>query len=109
MKPDFRRTYFPYCLQRQADGRYAILNRDYKPIGFQTSKHVDYAAYPTLVQFKRLTKETAAALSARGDDNLEAIFLYNDGCVPTDSAAHWTAYAERLKRLAHLTIVPSAA
>lgn len=39
---DFRASYLPYCLIRQADGRYAVVNRRYKPLGYITSDWVDY-------------------------------------------------------------------
>ena len=35
-------VYMPYCLQRQEDERYAILNREYKPLGFITKDWIKY-------------------------------------------------------------------
>ena len=37
-------------LQKQPDGRYAVLNREYKPVGFCTRKYVTYEEYPVLVK-----------------------------------------------------------
>ncbi|MCX4156164.1 MULTISPECIES: hypothetical protein [Paraburkholderia] len=101
---DIRSTFLPYCLQRQEDGRYAILNREYKPVGFWTRSHVDYDAYPTLVKIKGLTAKVAASISYKGSEDRDAIFLYNDGCVPTDSAANMTAYLKRIAVMAKLKI-----
>ena len=33
---DFRSVFMPYCLRKQKDGRYVVLNREYKPVGFFT-------------------------------------------------------------------------
>jgi len=104
MASSVRWVHFPYCIQRQEDGRYAILNRDYKPLGFQTRKHLKYEDYPILTKFKRLTKRTAARLSVKGSEDLEAIWLYDDANVPTKSAKNMKAYLERLEILAKLTI-----
>jgi hypothetical protein len=37
---DFRSIYLPYCLDKQADGSWLVLNREYKPVGFNTKSHV---------------------------------------------------------------------
>lgn len=88
-----------YALLKQPDGRYVLVNRRYKPVGMGTTAHVDYA--PSAVKFVRqITQAQAKALSYCGSTDVDAIYLYNDGCVPTDSAAHWKAYAARLERLA---------
>jgi hypothetical protein len=97
-------SYFPYCLQKQADGSYLILNRDYKPVGFNTKEHLVYENYPVAVQFARLLPATAAKLSVHGKPDLDAIYLYNDGTVPTDSQANMAAYLARLELLAKLKV-----
>jgi hypothetical protein len=99
---DFRSIFLPYCLQKQPDGRYAVLNREYKPVGFYTRGHVEYADHPVLVKFKGLTKAKAAKLSAKGDPDPDEIFLYNDGCVPTHTSAHMKAYLAKIEILAKL-------
>ncbi|MFA7278620.1 MAG: hypothetical protein WC100_00830 [Sterolibacterium sp.] len=98
-----RWTHFPYCLQRLKDGRYIILNRRYKPIGNQGTNWVDYETDPTVVKI-RMTKATAKKLSWKGSEDVEVIHLYNDGCIPTNGAAHMTAYCKRLAILMALKI-----
>lgn len=101
MPANLRTLLFPYCLDRQPDGRYVALNRKYKPVGFTLGgdDFIDYAAYPVQLTIKGLTPTVAAKLSWDGSANLARIYLYNDGCIPTDSADNWTAYAARLRVL----------
>ncbi|MEH6564625.1 MAG: hypothetical protein V7756_04790 [Halopseudomonas sp.] len=93
---NLRYTHFPYCLKRQEDGRYVLLNRNYKPVGFFTGEWIDYENYPIGVKLKGMTPAKAAELDHAGRDNVEAIFLYNDGCIPTDSSEHMQSYLQRL-------------
>ena len=101
----FRSIFMPYCIQKQLDGRYAVLNRKYKPVGFHTADHLAYEEYPILVKFKGLTKAKAAKISFNGSNNVDEIYLYNDGCVPTHTKQDMQAYLTRLEVLANLTIV----
>ena len=101
---DVRSVFLPYCVKRQADGRYAVLNREYKPVGFWTRAHVMYGDHPVLVKIKGLTAARAARISYKADPNVENIFLYDDGCVPTENAANMNAYLARLAELSKLEI-----
>ncbi len=101
---DFRAVFLPYCLEKQADGRYVVLNREYKPVGFFTSKFVTYDKHPVAVKLKGLTAKKAALLSAKGDPDVDKIFLYNDACVPTQDKASMKAYLAKLEILAKLKI-----
>lgn len=97
----YRRIHQSYCLKRLANGRYIALNRDYKPLGLETQEFVRYEDFP-LDSLPGLTSEIAAALSARGSDDVDNIYLYNDGCVPTRSAANMRAYEKKLALLDQL-------
>ena len=99
---DFRSAHLPYCLQMQKDGRYVVLNREYKPIGFTTTDWVDYEKYPVAVKIKGLTAKKAEKVSYKGSGDLDNIYLYNDGCVPTKSTKNMQAYLKRLEALAKL-------
>lgn len=99
----FRHLYLPYCLDQQPDGRYAVLNRHYKPLGMPGGKWVNYADHPEcLVALKGLTPLKAKKISARGEPGTDRIYLYNDGCQPDASAGDWAAYAARLNVLQKL-------
>jgi hypothetical protein len=99
-----RHIYLPYCVQRLKDGRYIILNRRYKPLGMEDTAWVDYDSHPSAHPLKGLTPAKAKAMSHRGDEDVDCIFLYADACIPTDGAAYWDAYSKRLKVLAALAI-----
>jgi len=102
---ELRYTHFPYCLKRLSDGRYIILNRNYKPLGNQTGNFVTYETDPSVIAVK-ITPATAKKLSWKGEPDLNVIHLYNDGCIPTESAAHMASYCKRLGILLALKVKP---
>lgn len=105
MSDQARRLFLPYCLDRQADGRYAVLNRHYKPLGLDVEQFVDYAAHPgCVVRLDRMSATRAAKMSFDASRNVERIFFYNDGCVPTESEDHWSAYSKRLQTFAKFKV-----
>ena len=91
---DFRAVFLPYCIEKQPDGRYVVLNRE----------HIKYEEYPICVELKGIGSATAAKFSYKGDLNTEKIYLYNDGCIPTESAEHMNNYLKRLEILAKLKV-----
>jgi len=103
---DFRQLFLIYCLQRLKDGRYVALNRRYKPVGLTSREWVNYEDFPVGFKFKRdLSERQITALSHKGDASADCIYLYDDGCIPTASAADWAAYSVRLGKLASYKIV----
>ena len=106
MYREFLWTLLPYCLDRQDDGSYAVLNRSYKPVGFNTSERVDYSAHPVCVKLRGLGPAIARRLSCHGHDDLDRIYLYHDGCVPTRSPDAMESYLKRLRILARLKVEP---
>jgi hypothetical protein len=97
-----RAIFLPYCIERLKDGRYVVLNRNYKPLGFTTDDFVTYEDYPIGVTFKGLTPKKAVLLSYRGSADLDKIYLYDDGCIPNGGAANMKVYLARLEVLAKL-------
>lgn len=104
---EFRELFLIYCIDLQPDGTYVALNRRYKPLGMHSEKWVDYEDVPVArFKFKRaLSARQIVALSYKGDASAQRIQLYNDGCVPTASAADWMAYSKRLQRLAGYVVL----
>jgi len=99
---EFQEAFMPYCIQKQNDGHYVILNRMYKPLGMITKQNVDYSPYA--VKLKGLSPTSAKKLSWKGDPNTDEIFLYNDGCVPTKGKKNMGAYLDRLAILASIKV-----
>jgi hypothetical protein len=95
---EFRRAGLPYCLQRCDDGRWLVLNRNYKPIGVTSDEFVDYETCPgirlrlTKAQLKKVSWKPEADLSS----TVNKVWLYSDGCIPRHDARHQAAYAGRL-------------
>ena len=88
------RMYFPYGMEQQPDGSWVLFNRHYKPVGFNTTDHIDYGAYP--VGFgKRFAPSMKAKLSWTGEDTGDRVFFYNDGCLPDGLRGEMKAYLGR--------------
>lgn len=100
MSHDFRSMFFPYCLKMQPDGRYAVLNREYKPVGFIPYGFVRYSDYPVCIEIHGIGPATARKLSYNGSEDTDKIFLYNDGCNPIRDKKDMTAYLKKLELLA---------
>ena len=96
----YRRIYLPYCLKRLPDGRHVVLNRKYKPLGIHSDDWIEYEPYA--VKFKRLTVKQAGKLSIHGKEEVELIYLYDDGSVPSDNTPHMTRYLAKIALLAKL-------
>jgi hypothetical protein len=100
----FHRIAFPYCIQRQMDGSYILLNREYKPIGFWTEDCLDYGEYPIGIRFKGLKEDTIRKISIDGEPRDDAIYLYDDGSVPIRNRKNMRDYLERLSVLMSLKV-----
>ena len=98
---DFRGLYLPYCLVKQDDGRYIILNRIYKPLGIFSQEWVDYGSYPIRVKIhKRLINK----LSIDGKGDTDRIYLYNDGTKPVRDKKYMEDYLAKVAILAKLSV-----
>lgn len=101
---DFRSVYLPYCLKKQEDGSYVVLNREYKPVGFNTREYIRYEEHPVSSKLKGIRPGTAKKLSYEGKEDTDVIYLYNDGCVPVHSKENMDAYMKKLTILAKIGI-----
>ena len=96
---------FPYCLEYQPDGSIVVLNREYKPLGFNTKEFITYKNYPINTKYKKIHPANSKKLSIRDDVNVnERIYLYDDGCNPLSSKANMKMFLEKLATLAKLKI-----
>lgn len=101
---NFRTAFMPYCLQRRADGNYVVLNRNYKPVGTVTTDWVRYEDFPA-IKGRHITAALAAKLSHKASRDLDHIYLYDDGCIPTNSTKAMDSYLRRLSLLAKLKVI----
>ena len=103
MIANLRWTILPYCLKKLECGRYIILNRGYKPLGFFTDDFIKYEDYPVLYKLN-ITAAFAKRLSCQGKSDTDQIWLYDDGCIPGTGDGHMKAYLGRLAMLSRLEI-----
>ena len=97
---NFREIHLPYCIQKNAAGKYVVLNREYRPLGFLEDHHPNYETGPAVKY--NITPTIAKKLSCRSLEDTNKIYLYNDGFVPEVSAKNMAMYLEKLKLLAKL-------
>lgn len=100
---ELRSIYFPYCLEPLEDGSWIILNRDYKPVGTNNSFFVRYEDHPGKVRIKNINKSIRQKLDHNGEHE-GRLYLYNDGCVPTDGKKEMESYLRKLEILMKLQI-----
>ncbi|MEL6384212.1 MAG: hypothetical protein AAFQ89_17510 [Cyanobacteria bacterium J06626_18] len=96
------KTQFPYCIHRIEDGRYVILNRNYKPLGMTREDSVDWVDYAPHAIELRLTPKRIEQLDAQGNGSESRVYLYYSIHTVTQ-ADEWAAYCKRLKVLALMT------
>ena len=92
---DVRAIYFPYCIQKEKDGSWVILNRNYKPVGMNTGDFVEYKKHPVSARPRSLTAATLKKLSYKGESE-SRVYLYNDGTNPLTSKENMDAYLKKL-------------
>jgi len=101
---DFRAVYLPYCIEQTEDGSWLVLNRHYKPVGFNTEDHIKYSEYPVASTIKGLGPATLKKLSYTGVVSGNRVYLYNDGSNPLNGPTEMAAYLKRIEVLAKLSI-----
>ena len=92
----YRRTNLPYLLQRLNDGNWVELNREYKPLMVQRGVWIDYELFPFKRKIAEIPPKARKALDVIGDGSEYKLYLYHDGCIPTDSRKYMAAYKRRL-------------
>jgi hypothetical protein len=92
-------VYFPYCIERQENGSWVILNRNYKPVGLNTGKFIKYGDYPVSIRLKGLGPATLKRLSCKDEEPKGRVYLYTDSCIPTSGAKAMSSYLKKLEIL----------
>ena len=98
-------THLPYCIQKTSDGKWLLLNRNYKPLGTVGKEiWVDYDSHPDRVA---LDHRSVAALKKLAVYEIEdqpedpgILYFYKDGDTIADTDAAWNSYAKVLQAVA---------
>jgi hypothetical protein len=101
---DFRAIYLPYCIRKLKDGSYIFLNREYKPLGFNTGDWIDYEEHPVSTRFTGINTKLASELSWENSGDVNEIYLYNDKTHPMNSKKYMDLYLAKIERLAKLKV-----
>lgn len=75
----------PYTVSEYTPGKYLLLNREYKPLGFMAETGGDGAHYANYED------HLLAGLPGLIDRD---IYFYNDGTAPWENAKNWKAYQQ---------------
>lgn len=110
---DFFRVNMPYGMTKNEEGEWFVFNREYKPLGWNTSERIEYKEYPVYTKYEGLTNKVLRNLSwglGRGikkdeNGNINTVWFYDEVTNPKDHPKHWEAYLERIKTLAQLKVV----
>jgi len=98
-----RAIYFPYCLHQLDDKSWIVLNRNHKPLGSGPAAFANFEDIDPEIRIARITPNQARQLSSLGDaGGAGRIYLYNDGCIPTDNRKNMAGYLKRLSVLMKL-------
>ena len=100
------RVMLPYCLEQLEDGRYILLNRFYKPLGFnpKDGASVRYEDFEDCCHRIKLSKKKAKAISYDNSEDTTRVYLYNDASKPYSSSKNTKDYFSRLQILAKLNL-----
>lgn len=102
---ELRRMLFPYGMAKNPNGTWTFFNRQYKPVGVHTEDWAEWQVPEHSVKFKRQPSiATLRKLDVHGEGTGDRIYFYNDGSVPTRSAATMKAYLTKLETIMKLTI-----
>lgn len=101
-------THLPYCLQQTKDGKWLVLNRNYKPLGTVSKEFVDYDSHPDRLAIHPRTIGAIRRLACNEiegtPDDPGILFFYDDGSMPTESARNWASYSTILSLLANAKV-----
>ena len=101
----FLKVCLPYCLKKQEDGKYLVLNRNYKPLSFSTVEDTFLSQdLPIYLNIIGLTEKKIQQIVSIGEGSCiqdgKDIFLYKD---PLDKRGI-ADYFERLQLLIELDV-----
>ena len=93
----FRQIFLPYCIKRQADGTWSVLNRECVSLGDDERK--DHSIPMRSYRLRGLGPEALKKIAHTTSEDGTEFWLYDDSCTPDSSALNWQAYQKRLMAL----------
>jgi len=101
-----RQQLLPYCLTKVNDdiGGWILLNRQYKPLGWDNKEHAKYEDVPKNARIRKLTitQKRFYSWNNHTKENDDFVYLYYDGNIPTSSKENWEEYSKKLEKLSNL-------
>lgn len=119
MLSDFFRINLPYGICKNANGEWFAFNREYMPIGWNSTAHMqskgsdDCYAIPIYTRYYGLSEKKllsiagtdVSALQRNEAGEIEKVFLYNDRTNPKNSSECWNEYFDKIKLLSGLEVL----
>jgi hypothetical protein len=108
---DFFRINLPYGLKRNDKDEWFAFNREYKPLGWNTTDFINEFEYPVYTLYKGLTDKLIIKMFPdshyhRNDNGIiDRIFFYDDSTNPQSNPKYWKDYFEIIKELSKLKSV----
>ena len=103
---EVRKTMFPYGMAKNPDGSWTLFNRNYKPVGVISKDWEEWDAPRHKMHLKGIGPAKLKKLDIHGLGTGDQIYFYDDGTVPTRSAANMKSYQEKLTILMKLETDP---
>lgn len=120
MLSDFFRINLPYGLAPNANGEWMAFNREYMPLGYNSTLYKkqpgrSYFDQPIYTKYKGLTEKFLLSLVDDPDDikkdeegKIRYVFLYKDSTNPTNGNGKdqtlWNKYFKKLEKLSSLSL-----
>jgi hypothetical protein len=110
---DFFRINLPYGMKRNSNNEWFFFNREYVPLGWNTtnrkSLHSDaaYSELPVYTKYNHLSEKILLKLAwdsingiQRNDNSeIEKVFFYNDKTNPQTTPKYWPDYLGKIQLL----------
>lgn len=100
---DLRAKFLPYCIHRRADGRFLLLNRNYKPLGVTSTEWADYDTNRDAVELTGFTDRKAEKIGLEVDGD-GWYYLYDDTNSPMRTPETWERYCKILREIMQLVV-----
>ena len=116
---DFFRINLPYGLKKTANNEWYVFNREYMPLGWNTTKgqqtihsETAYNEFPIRTKYKGLTEKAILKILTNPDriqrdegGQIVTIFFYDDGTNPQSTPKYWGDYFDIIKAFSKFNVL----